>query len=180
MPDEQHRRDQRHPTPGLVLLQPRHRGAAPLLQDPYNPRKSFHDILHNPSAMEPLNTTRHLMLDGTTPGVLAGYVCDWHGRALARTGVEGFPDTEKTNLRSIRLWWRLFRTGDHRCGYRTWQTLKPSANSAGAMKIRLTQFQKPRPSIPLRDNPYPSTKITFASFENRSSKCFMSFTTHST
>jgi hypothetical protein len=51
---------------------------------------------------------------------------------------------------------------------------------AGRMKIRLTEFQKQRLPMPLCDNPYPSTKITFASFENHASKCFMSFTIHST
>ncbi|AHZ68161.1 hypothetical protein OU5_1082 [Pseudomonas mandelii JR-1] len=38
------------------------------------------------------------------------------------------------------------------------------------MKIRLTQFQKHRGFMPLHDNPYPSTKFSFASFENHASK----------
>ncbi len=43
------------------------------------------------------------------------------------------------------------------------------------MKIRPAEFQKHRRPIPLYDKPYPSTKITFASFENHLSKCFKEF-----
>jgi len=48
------------------------------------------------------------------------------------------------------------------------------------MKTRRVDFQIRRSPMPLYDNPYPSTKTTFTSFDNCASKCFKSFTIHST
>ncbi|WP_206663064.1 hypothetical protein, partial [Pseudomonas sp. Sample_16] len=48
------------------------------------------------------------------------------------------------------------------------------------MKIQLPDFHYSRHDISVSDTSYLFTKVNFTSFDNRASKCFMSFTNIST